>query len=115
MIRLAWHQGLLQEKSLNTFQRFAAIYWIKAVRREKIQDTEDMLQKQTWYQTPDRYDELFRTSEAYPADAMTMAGRPVEEVVDDLDVMDEYYANLEEKRGMTGADLWQGNGDDGWI
>jgi hypothetical protein len=75
------------------------------LRRVDLQDTEDALQKQTWYLQPHRYSELFLAG-VFEPEPLTMAGRDVEEVVDDVDEMDAYFASLEQKRGMTGADLF---------
>lgn len=74
-------------------------------RRVELQDVEDTLQRQTWYLEPHRYGELFLAG-AFEPEPLTMAGRDVEEVVDDIDEMDRYFASLEQKRGLTGADLF---------
>lgn len=64
-----------------------------------------MLQRQTWYQEPQRYSDLFLAG-AFSPEPLTMAGRDVEEVVEDVDEMDRYFDSLEQKRGMTGAELF---------
>lgn len=73
-------------------------------RRIHVQDIEDMLQRQAWYLEPERYQELFLAGEFGP-DPLTAAGRDMEEVVDDIDELDAYFAQLERKRSMTGAQL----------
>lgn len=86
-------------------------------RRIDLQDTEDMLQRQTWYQEPRRYSELFLAG-AFEPEPLTMAGRDVEEVVDDVDEMDRYFEQLEQKRGLTGAELFNALGEpdeEGWM
>jgi hypothetical protein len=86
-------------------------------RRLQQQDTEDMLQRMTWYMEPDRYQQLFLAG-AFEPEPLTMAGRDVEEVVEDVDEMDAYFASLEQKRGMTGSDLFSaldGPDEDGWY
>lgn len=81
-------------------------------RRVELQDVEDTLQRQTWYLEPGRYQDLFLAG-AFEPEPLTMAGRDVEEVVEDIDEMDAYFASLEQKRGMTGAALFSALGDDG--
>ena len=86
-------------------------------RRISQQDTEDMLQRQTWYLEPQRYQDLFLAG-AFEPEPLTLGGRDVEEVVDDVDEMDRYFAELENKRGMTGAQLFSaldGPDEDGWL
>lgn len=82
-------------------------------RREVIGDAEDILRKQTWYLNPTRWLDLF-SSEEMGVQAGTLDGRPVEEVVDDLDEYDRYFANLNEKRFMTGAQLFDALDQEGW-
>lgn len=85
-------------------------------RRIEVQDTEDMLQRQTWYLSPERYQDLFLAGEFDP-EPLTIAGRNVEEVaVDDIDELDRYFEQLENKRSMTGAMLTEALADDeGWV
>jgi len=86
-------------------------------RRIKLEDEEDLLQRQTWYQTPQRYSELFLEG-AFEPEPLTIAGRDVEEVVDQIDAIDEYFDRLEEKRAMSGAELFaalDGPDEEGWI
>lgn len=86
-------------------------------RRVQLQDVEDMLQKQTWYLDGQRYNELFLAG-VFEPEPLTVAGRDMEEVVDDVDEMDAYFASLEQKRGMTGADLFStldGPDEEGWV
>jgi len=76
-----------------------------------------MLQRQTWYQEPRRYNELFLAG-AFEPEPLTMAGRDVEEVVEDVDEVDRYFEQLEQKRSLTGAELFSTLGDpdeDGWM
>jgi hypothetical protein len=82
-----------------------------------VQDVEDVLQKQTWYQNPDRYDELF-FSDAPTPDPITLGASYQEYTeVNDVDEMDAYYANLENPRSMTGAMFNQimGGGENEWV
>lgn len=81
-------------------------------RRIQIQDTEDMLQRQTWYLDPDRYQELFLAGHFEP-EPLTIAGRDVEEVVDDVDELDRYFEQLEDRRTMSGAMLDELD-EEGW-
>jgi len=71
-------------------------------RRVQLQDVEDMLQRQTWYLAPARYHDLFLAGHFDP-EPLTIAGRDVEEVVDEIDELDRYFDQLEERRTMTGA------------
>lgn len=81
-------------------------------RREEVRDAEDILRKQAYYLSPARWHDLF-ASDPEP-DAMTMAGRPVEEVVEDVDELDAYFSQIDEKRTMTGAQLLDDQ-EGGWI
>ncbi len=85
-------------------------------RRDQLQDQEDRLQRQTWYLNPSRYQDLFLAG-AFEPEPLTMAGRDVEEVVDDVDEMDRYFEQLEQKRGMTGAEMlaYDGPDEEGWY
>jgi hypothetical protein len=72
-------------------------------RRVQLKDVEDMLQRQTWYLEPGRYQDLFLAGH-FDAEPLTVAGSDVEEVaVDEIDELDRYFAQLEERRTMTGA------------
>jgi hypothetical protein len=81
---------------------FAARYHMYAMRRRKLQDEEDLLQRQTWYHFPVRAHELF-DKKGYEPEPVTVGGRDIEEVVDELDMMDAYFANLDEKREVSGG------------
>lgn len=86
-------------------------------RRVELQDIEDTLQRQTWYQEPLRYTELFLAG-AFTPEPLTMAGRDVEEVVEDVDEMDRYFEQLEQKRGMTGQEIFRAldeRDEEGWL
>lgn len=86
-------------------------------RRIELQDAEDRLQRQTWYLAPGRYEELFLAG-AFAPDPLTIAGRDVEEVVDDVDELDRYFDQLEQKRSVTGADVMHAmrqSGEGGWM
>jgi hypothetical protein len=84
-------------------------------RRIQLQDTEDMLQRQTWYLEPGRYQDLFLAG-AFDSEPLTIAGRDVEEVVDDVDELDAYFENLEKRRTMTGAQVFDAMSDEqGWM
>lgn len=86
-------------------------------RRVELQDVEDTLQRQTWYLSPDRYRELFLAGEFF-SEPLTIAGRDVEEVVDDIDELDRYFERLENKRTITGAmvmDALRTSDEEGWL
>lgn len=76
-----------------------------------------MLQRQTWYMEPERYEDLFLAG-AFDPEPLTVAGRDVEEVVDDVDELDAYFEQLDQKRSMTGAmmfDAMAGADEGGWV
>lgn len=85
-------------------------------RRIQLQDTEDMLQRQTWYLEPGRYRDLFLAGH-FDAEPLTIAGRDVEEVVDEIDELDRYFEQLENRRTMTGAMVLDALDDsrEGWV
>lgn len=86
-------------------------------RRVELQDVEDTLQRQTWYLSPDRYQELFLAG-AFSSEPLTIAGRDVEEVVDDVDELDAYFEQLENRRSTTGAmvmDALRTSDEEGWV
>lgn len=86
-------------------------------RRIALQDAEDSLQRQTWYLEPERYRDLFIEG-AFGPEALTLAGRDVEEVVDDVDELDAYFDQLEQKRSMTGEmmfDALAARDEEGWL
>lgn len=98
------------------FQRWALRYAIHMNRRVETQDTEDMLQRQTWYLAPHRYQDLFLAG-AFEPEPLTVAGRDVEEVVDEVDELDRYFEQLENRRSMSGAMMMEALGEieDGWV
>ena len=74
-----------------------------------------MLQRQTWYLEPGRYQDLFLAGH-FDREPLTIAGRDVEEVVDDVDELDAYFENLEKRRSMTGAQVFDSMSDEtGWM
>jgi hypothetical protein len=86
-------------------------------RRIQLQDAEDMLQRQTWYLEPGRYQDLFLAGH-FEAEPLTVAGRDLEEmVVDEVDELDRYFEQLEERRTMTGAMVLDALDDTrgGWV
>jgi len=86
-------------------------------RRIQVQDTEDMLQRQTWYLQPERYQDLFLAGH-FDTEPLTIAGRDVEEVVDDVDELDAYFEQLDQKRSMSGAVMFEalaGADEGGWV
>jgi hypothetical protein len=85
-------------------------------RRIQLQDVEDSLQRQTWYLEPDRYQDLFLAGHFDP-EPLTVAGRDMEEVVDDIDELDAYFDQLERKRTMTGAQMMGvlDRDEEGWL
>lgn len=118
-IRLAHYQGLLAQKSLNKFQRFAADYWLRLDRRTQVRDINDTLEKQVWYLDPERFDELFTIPQfGYDGESLVYGEGPVEEVQDDLDEIDRYFEQLEDKKSLSGAQLFQYLGEadsNGWV
>ena len=86
-------------------------------RRIQLQDVEDMLQRQTWYLEPERYQDLFLAG-AFDPEPLTLAGRDVEEVVDDIDELDAYFDQLDQKRSMSGAMMFDAlavRDEEGWL
>jgi len=84
-------------------------------RRRKLQDEEDLLQRQTYYLHPERYKELFVKDERQP-EPLSVVGRTIEEVVDEIDKLDAYFDRLEEKREVRGSDLRYLEPDaEGWV
>lgn len=102
---------------MNTYQKFALQYQIRRRREQLVVDIDETLQKQTYYQHPDRYRDLF--FEPYGEsgiEPLTLGGRPVEEVVDDLDEVDAYFDGLDDQRMVTGEEVFDVLSDDGgWI
>lgn len=116
VIRLAHYQGLLSQKNPNKWQYFAASYWLRMDRRIEVRDIEDTLQRETWYLAPARYEELFLAGEIRTE--QTLEGEVLEEeVVTDIDEIDRYFDELDEKRNMTGAELFRflDEDEDGWV
>lgn len=86
-------------------------------RRIELQDSEDNLQRQTWYLEPERYRDLFLAG-AFDSEPLTLAGRDVEEVVNDVDELDAYFDQLEQKRSITGGmvlDALDRRDQEGWF
>jgi hypothetical protein len=85
-------------------------------RRIQMQDVEDSLQRQTWYLEPERYRDLFLAG-AFDPEPLTLAGRDVEEVVDDVNELDAYFDQLEQRRSVTGEMVFDALGRDreGWL
>lgn len=103
----------MTQRDLSSFQQFALSYHLNLARRIARQDVEDMLQRQAFYLAPERYNDLFFAED--PAlHPLTIAGRPVEEVVDDVDEVDAYFQRLEGRCSMPG-DRLVGAASDGWI
>lgn len=115
-MRLAFQQGLLSRPDLNSFQKWALRYAIYMNRRVELRDVEDMLQRQTWYIAPERYRDLFLAGHFDP-EPLTVAGRDIEEVVDEVDELDRYFAQLEERRVTTGAMVMEAlaETEEGWL
>jgi len=116
-IRLAQQLGLLSQPNPNMFQHFAAQYWVQMDRRVAIDDIEDTLQRMTWYLDPDRYEDLFLMGEIAASRTVTLEGGETEEVQDDIDEIDRYFDQLEEKKSLTGAQLFSflDDNEDGWV
>jgi hypothetical protein len=85
-------------------------------RRIQMQDVEDSLQRQTWYLEPERYRDLFLAG-AFDPEPLTLAGRDVEEVVDDVNELDAYFDQLEQRRSVTGEMVFDALNRDreGWL
>jgi ribonucleotide reductase alpha subunit len=115
LISLAWHQGILRQPSLNAFQLFAARYQIKRQREQFVADADNMLEKGLYYLNQPRHQELFPELYESTHEPLTFAGRPVEEVVRDVDEYDRYFAELENKRVMTGGEALAFSDDEGWV
>ena len=98
------------------FQKWALRYAIHMNRRVELRDVEEMLQRQTWYLAPDRYRDLFLAGTFEP-EPLTIAGRDVEEVVGEVDELDRYFDQLENRRTMTGAAMMDalGEREEGWL
>ena len=107
---------MLTRPALNTFQKWALRYAIHMNRRIQLQDAEDTLQRQTWYLDPERYQDLFLAG-AFDPEPLTAGGRDMEEVVDDIDELDAYFNQLEQKRSMTGAQMFDAlnRDEEGWL
>jgi len=101
---------------LNPFQKWALRYAIRMNRRVELQDVEDTLQRQTWYLEPQRYQDLFLAG-AFDPEPLTLAGRDVEEVVDDIDELDAYFDQLDQKRSMSGDMMFAlaRRDEEGWL
>lgn len=86
-------------------------------RRIELQDSEDTLQRQTWYLEPERYRDLFMAG-AFDPEPLTLAGRDVEEVVNDVNELDAYFDQLEQKRSINGGmvlDAISRRDGEGWL
>jgi hypothetical protein len=104
-VRLAYEQGLLKRQSLNFYQKWALLYWIYMVRREQIEDTEAMLERQTFNLFPQRWNDLYRDQLLAGVGMANEDGEiPLRE--DDLDELDKFMEQLERqsKFSMSGAD-----------
>lgn len=100
---------------MNAFQLFAARYQMKRNRDQLITDIQDTLKAQLLYTDPDRYNQIFEAELIAAHQPLTMAGRPVEEVVQDLDEYDRYFAELESKRHLTGGEVLALSDSEGWV
>lgn len=117
-IRLAHYQGLLSQPSLNMIQYFAANYWLGMERRLTQDDAEEQLQRQTYYLQPDRYQELFLAGEIGTPEQQRLQRLELdpEQPVDDISEIDRYFEHLDEKKAMSGAQLFGLLDDeDGWV
>ena len=98
---------------------FAAQYYLYMMRRRELQDAEDLLQRQTWYQHPGRYQELFFDARKFMPEPLDDLGSDIEEVVDDIDEMDAYFDNLEATRTVSGGGMVSGmfgeRDEQGWV
>ena len=99
-MRLAYEQGLLQQRSLNFFQHWALVYWAYLSRRIQIEDKNAELEQQTFNLAPERWMELYRDQ------LLTSLGIANEEgeiplTEDDLDELDRFMAQLESKNRFS--------------
>lgn len=103
---------MLSTPDPNLFQRFALRYYLRMSRRLDLQDREDNLQQQLWYNDPERYQWLFMhgligdREEDQRGDVDGEESHEEEMGVFDLDVVDSYFEHLDEKRTMTGAHVF---------
>ena len=112
-IRLAHYQGLLSQPSVNMFQHFAASYWLRMDRRTQVDDAEENLQRQTYYLEPSRYNDLFLAGEIIGTEPVSL---DPDEPIDDISEIDRYFENLDNKKAMSGAQLFGLLDDEqGWV
>lgn len=85
------------------------------MRNQFVDDVDSVLEKTVYFLNQPRHQELFPDSYESAHEPLTLAGRPVEEVVQDIDEYDRYFAQLEEKRFVTGGEALAFSDNDGWI
>lgn len=90
------------------------------MRGQLVRDIEDVLQKQTWYQHPKRYVELFLQDQSFPDGPMVLPSSTGEEVgeeeVTDIADLDAYFDNVENAREVTGDQFASVMGpEEGWF
>lgn len=80
-------------------------------------DINDTLEQFVWYTDPDRFDELFFTPTFNAEGQVVYGSEMAEEVETDIDEIDRYFDSLDEKKAMSGADLFRylEPDEDGWV
>ena len=95
-MRLAHEQGLLSQRSLNYFQRWALMYWIWLDRRMTGEDLQSKLEQQTFNLAPDRW-ELIYKDKILGAIGLSGDDGEIQIGVDELDELDQYMDQQEQK------------------
>jgi hypothetical protein len=86
-------------------------------RRTLIKDIDDTLEKFVWYTDEERFRELFYTP-VYDAEGQVVYDPERAEAVEtDIDEIDRYFEQLDEKKSMSGAALFSylDRDESGWI
>lgn len=78
------------------------MYWIYMDRRTRMEDKRAELEQQCFHLFPDRWRDLYYT-QFFHQDSIF--GDEEEIPVTNIDELDQFMAQLEQKRFMTGADL----------
>jgi hypothetical protein len=106
IVRLAHEQGIIHQPDLNHFQHFALLYWIYLDKRGKNQAMRDALEIQCFNLFFERWEALYQ---GQPGSVLTAAEGPEEEIVDDIDVLEQFYSSRGATRVMSGADAFDVN------
>lgn len=95
----------MTKPSLNNFQRWALMYWLWMDQRLRGEDTERMLERQTFHLFPERWLALYQQKLI-----AQVTPEPEEEPVTDIDMLDRFYEQMGGLREMSGAgsnDYWE--------